>query len=227
MHTLSQLALQFNTDKAEDRHGYVRQYTELFEPIRREPIRLLELGVLDGASIRMWQEYFPSGEITALDCEPRCMQYEGERIKVYIGAQQDRDLCQKIAAERGPFDIVIDDASHYGEAQKASLTYLYPHLKPGGYYIIEDLHTSYWGTWGEPFVPTLLHLIEQVLYPGGRGFPHGHGDIRNHPEYEKILDQMDYFTRATRSVQIFNGMAVFKKWDEDSGWENLARNCLE
>ena len=37
------------------------------------------------------------------------------------------------------FDIIVDDASHWNEQQPATLRQLFPLVKPGGYYVIEDV----------------------------------------------------------------------------------------
>ncbi|MFE3638938.1 class I SAM-dependent methyltransferase [Streptomyces sp. NPDC059168] len=52
------------------------------------------------------------------------------------------------AAERGPFDIVIDDGSHLNEHVLTSFEALFPHLRPGGLYVVEDTQTAYWTGWG-------------------------------------------------------------------------------
>jgi hypothetical protein len=49
---------------------------------------------------------------------------------------------------RGPFDVIIDDGSHKWADQQDSLGILLPGLVRGGWYIIEDLHTSYWPAFG-------------------------------------------------------------------------------
>jgi hypothetical protein len=49
----------------------------------------------------------------------------------------------KLGVECGPFDIIVDDGSHYWNHQITSLKYLYPFVKPKGYYIIEDINTSF------------------------------------------------------------------------------------
>src|SRR5205807_591636 len=48
------------------------------------------------------------------------------------------DLSQLFAL--GPFDVVIDDASHASAHQQIALACLFPHVVPGGFYFIEDLH---------------------------------------------------------------------------------------
>ena len=43
------------------------------------------------------------------------------------------------------FDIVIDDASHVNTHQIAAFGHFWPLVRPGGWYVIEDVHASYWG----------------------------------------------------------------------------------
>lgn len=61
--------------------------------------------------------------------------------------KQDLDEC---ARRFGPFDVIVDDASHQQDHIIAAATYLFPspHLKPGGTYVIEDLQTGFMGPYG-------------------------------------------------------------------------------
>src|SRR5690606_32935288 len=54
------------------------------------------------------------------------------------------DICHR----HGPFDLVIDDGSHKNAHMLKSLEMIFPHLKPGGLYVVEDIHTSYWDSYG-------------------------------------------------------------------------------
>ena len=58
------------------------------------------------------------------------------------GDQADEARLQAIAREHGPFDIVIDDGSHRSEHQAATLVALLPHVSPGGFHVIEDVHAN-------------------------------------------------------------------------------------
>ena len=51
-------------------------------------------------------------------------------------------MCIRDSYSGGEFDVIIDDGSHRPMHQQISLVSLYPHLKPGGQYIIEDLHVA-------------------------------------------------------------------------------------
>jgi cephalosporin hydroxylase len=63
------------------------------------------------------------------------------RIHVHRGDQSDQSFLHDLARRHGPFDIVIDDGSHVNAHIRASFEALFvDHLKPGGYYIVEDIH---------------------------------------------------------------------------------------
>lgn len=213
MKTLGALATEFGTDKMPSRHGYTRHFSRILEPRRLEPLRVLELGVHNGASLQMWREYFPNGLITGIDSESRCAQYAGERISVEIGSQDDPEFLKGVVARYGPFDFILDDATHCGVDQKISFETLYLPVNPGGIYAIEDLQVSYMPGWGESFVQNVLKgKLDQVLFAGKSGW----GDPRNHPEEaRKFLDAMDDFERQTMSIEVFQGMVFFKKWPAD------------
>src|SRR5690348_14331642 len=114
--------------------SYLRVYEKLFEPLRDNPLALLELGVKEGGSVRAWEAYFPNARIAGLDRKlPNCS--VSKRVSLFEGDQTDIDLLAHAAAEVAPdgFDIIIDDCAHIGWAAKASFWYLFDnHLKPGG-----------------------------------------------------------------------------------------------
>ena len=147
--TLAQLARTQRTDKGAATHtvygvSYLDIYERYLQPLRHQPIQMLEIGVLRGKSLRLWKRYFLKARIFGLDIDPACRQYEEDRIAIEIGSQADsrvlERLCQRAA---GAFDVVVDDGSHVNRHIIASFAYLFPRLKPGGVYIIEDLRCSY------------------------------------------------------------------------------------
>lgn len=151
-HNLSALAVKHGTDKYE--HGFTQHYQEHFKHLRDMPIDILEIGIgapgdphAGGASLRMWNEYFPKARIYAIDIEDKSP-HEQERIKIYRGSQNDTQFLDRVASEVGGFDIIIDDGSHINEHILTSFTVLFPFLRIGGLYVIEDLQTSYWSDYG-------------------------------------------------------------------------------
>lgn len=120
-------------------HGYGSIYEPWFEPLRDKPIRLLEIGIASGSSLRSWCEYFPNAKIFAVDIND-CSRFNNDRVTV---ARCDQGHAQELADAAlrlgGSFDIIIDDGSHVAADQDVSLSTLFRHVVLGGLYIIEDL----------------------------------------------------------------------------------------
>lgn len=135
--SLDALALLHGTDKSSAGHGYTRHYEGMFEPIRHLTLDVVELGVWEGASLRMWRDYFPNANITGVDRSDRNIVVGDTRI---IICDQDDDTLPELL---GPLDIIIDDASHSADPTIKAFHNLFPLLRPGGTYVIEDLQTSY------------------------------------------------------------------------------------
>lgn len=115
--------------------------------LSRVPVgRLLEIGIHQGGSIRMWRQLLGTKvRIACLDIKPEaCDAAVGVADHVYAGSQTDPHLLERIANEAGPFDIIIDDGSHQNPHMIFSFEALFEYVSPGGAYIIEDMFTSYW-----------------------------------------------------------------------------------
>lgn len=149
---LDLLAALCGTDKF-GVHHYTPVYEALARPLRRRAIALLELGVggygrgLGGESLLMWAAYFSNGRIYGVDIEDKTALSRG-RIKVFQCSQTDRPRLTALCDEIGPFDLVIDDGSHVNPHQIESFRILWPYVKDGGWYVIEDVQTSYWPSYG-------------------------------------------------------------------------------
>lgn len=131
------------TDKSSTHHDYLRHY-EIYLNAQRTPVKtLLEVGVYDGSSLRMWQEFLPDATIIGLDIDPRCLAFANGKTKVEMVDQSDVQQLSRMAAAHGPFDAVIDDGSHIWSHQILTFETLFPHVVPGGLYVIEDMDTSF------------------------------------------------------------------------------------
>ena len=96
-------------------HHYFDIYAKHFEQYRNRPIRMLEIGVFRGGSLRMWKNYFHADStIVGIDIDKSCEAHEivNKNIYVRIGSQADPHFLNKVNAEFGPFDIILDDGSH-------------------------------------------------------------------------------------------------------------------
>jgi 8-demethyl-8-(2-methoxy-alpha-L-rhamnosyl)tetracenomycin-C 3'-O-methyltransferase len=146
--TLDEIALKHGTDKATSHHGYTRIYERYLEPLRDEPITLLELGwgghedpEAGGASAAMWRDYFPNATIVVIDVEPKTNHLDG--VNFHEGSQADPAFLTRLHNTYGDFDVIVDDASHLSSLTITSWELLYPMLRPGGWYFLEDTHSSY------------------------------------------------------------------------------------
>lgn len=129
---------------------YFDIYDRHFAPYRKRPIKVLEFGVSYGGSLQMWRDYFGrKAHIIGVDIDPRCLTIKtGPRIQVVIGDQEDREFLAKLAEEHGPFDVIIEDGGHTMTQQINTFEVIWPHVRTGGVFLIEDLHTSYWEKYG-------------------------------------------------------------------------------
>ncbi|MFT3986968.1 hypothetical protein [Aestuariivirga sp.] len=134
-------------------HRYAPHYKRFFGPYRWRKIKLLEIGIggyknsIGGRSITAWRWYFPFGKIVACDIQDKKI-LETRGVTIYkVDQFSDQDLSRLIESE-GAFDIIIDDGSHFSEHQIFTFEKLFPSLKDGGTYVVEDIQTSYWPDWG-------------------------------------------------------------------------------
>jgi len=176
MTPLDELAIAFNTDKSTRTHGFTKHYELYFEAIRNSPLKILEIGVQSGASLRMWKHYFPNAQIIGLDYYDTEVMSE-DRIKIIKGEQTSKKAMDEALLD-GPLDIVIDDGCHQNEAVMGSFEYLFPRIKPGGLYVIEDTTCLYWGDTHNVGENTVMAKMKQLADDVNSGGKSGIGDIR-------------------------------------------------
>ena len=113
-----------------------------------QPLRILEIGVWRGGSLQLWRDYFGDNAIIfGIDIEEACRELPGIGCEIRIGSQTDAVFLNRVVDEMGGVDIVIDDGSHMCADVVTSFQALWPRLSEGGFYFVEDLHTSYWPQW--------------------------------------------------------------------------------
>lgn len=145
---LQEIGLKHQTDKAT-----FHKYCDFYQKHLPKKIdRLLEIGVMDGASLKMWHEYYPEAEIIGVDIkEP--IDIDGAKwLKINATTPEITTL--------GEFDVIIDDGSHMTADQQKSFELLFPKLKEGGMYIMEDIHTSYMPSYINSEKTTVEFLVE-------------------------------------------------------------------
>lgn len=142
MDILTQLGIKYGTDKATT-HKFTPFYNEYLEPIRDVVVSVLEVGVFGGASLKMWEEYFPKARIFGFD-ENDTSFCNTDRIKTFVANQSSLvELHDAVVASDCPYyDVIIDDGSHFIDDQQKTMGFLFKYVSSGGYFIMEDLHTS-------------------------------------------------------------------------------------
>lgn len=142
MNALDVLGTQLGTDKGSIGQGYLDHYERNLAQFRGREFNLLEIGVAQGASLEMWKKYFPEATIIGIDINPECLRFAGEGVIVEIGSQGDSSFLNRIGTTYKP-SVVIDDGSHLASHNMETFFSLFPHLRPGGLYVIEDLYLHY------------------------------------------------------------------------------------
>jgi len=129
--------------------GYIGPYERNLASLQVKD--LLEIGVLNGGSLEIWAQFFPGAQhIIGCDIEPRCasLSFNDPRIHVVVGDASSSDTAASIAAIAPAFDLIIDDGSHTSRDIVLNFCRYWPALRDGGIYVVEDLHCSYWETYG-------------------------------------------------------------------------------
>jgi hypothetical protein len=140
--SLDDIGIFEGTDKTSLENDYLRHYERLLRHIREEPFQLLEIGVADGASLRTWEKFLPAATIIGVDIREHCRRFEGGRVTVEIGSQADPEFLSTLAAKYQP-SVIIDDGSHQSAHIFLTFERLFPALRPGGIYIIEDTYLQH------------------------------------------------------------------------------------
>lgn len=128
---------------------YIEIYDRHFSSFRNKEIVFVEIGVAHGGSLQMWREYFgKQAKLIGIDINPECKKFEEKNTEIIIGSQEDPNFLQTLKSTLPLIDIFIDDGGHTMKQQILTFKYLYDKVKIGGFYLCEDLHTSYWYEYG-------------------------------------------------------------------------------
>lgn len=128
---------------------YLDVYDRVFSPWRELPVTLIEIGVQNGGSLEIWPKFFANGvAFIGCDIDPKCasLKYEDPRASVIVGNINTAACAQSLQSRTRDCDIFIDDGSHTSRDIIISFVNYFQFVKPGGLYVIEDLHCSYWSS---------------------------------------------------------------------------------
>jgi hypothetical protein len=122
------------TDK-ETNHHYGDAYERLI-PDRNGVKLMMEVGVADGSSLLAWRDVFPNALCVGFDVH-HSDRAHGPRVEFHLGDATRQEDCERAAAGR-QFDLIVEDASHRLRDTLTTLLYLWPFVKLGGLYVVEE-----------------------------------------------------------------------------------------
>ncbi len=180
-------SLDIVTDKVSD-HDYQIMYGQYLLPYYREHrnMKLLEIGLGcnmkygPGASVSIWKKLFPEADLWEAEYDVECVKKAKEHgmlegFHTLTGDQGDVKVLDKwIEASGGNFDVIIDDGGHQNCQIWTSFVKLWPTVKSGGLYFMEDLHVAqvpHYGQFSSPicemgtFVPEKMKsYLDDLVY---------------------------------------------------------------
>lgn len=126
-------------------HGYTTRYYHHFKEFKNDKINFLEIGIFQGRSLAMWNDFFTNGSIYGIDIKLDEFNLFKKELQI-MGAFKDKDVIvgeantkETVLFQDVEFDFILDDGCHKPESQIETFKNYYPLLKKGGLYIIEDL----------------------------------------------------------------------------------------
>lgn len=184
------------------------------------PIRMLEIGVFHGGSLRMWRKYLhPQSAIVGIDIDPNCKKFEDpeKNVHVRIGGQQDAAFLQSVNSEFGPFDVILDDGSHMTSHMVESFRSLFASaLAESGAYIVEDVHSNYWKSYRDSsmsFVDFVAVLVDAMH----AHYPDAEGELSFRTDHPARLHEISVprITPKLGSIEIHDSIVVVRKASRD------------
>lgn len=210
---LSTMAVESGSDKGPNAHGYSEVYGEYLHSFRGAAITMLEIGLLmhrvqarqgrsgvysDAPSLRLWRRYFPRAKLIGFDVAD-FSSVEIENCVILQGDQSRHDDLEQIGAHcPDGLDVAIDDALHASRHQQVTLASVFPMLKPGGLYFIEDLHYQPPET-EEEGVPLTIDILHRLVSSTAGG---------NSPSAAISDAEWRYLSENVESIRFFDSIRI-------------------
>lgn len=200
---LDEIALRCGTDKSSATHGYTRWYERHLAVHVSRQVTLLEIGIAGCASLQMWREYLGTdARVVGVDrSEACCARARSMGFEAHCGSQADRAFLELVISSVSP-DVVVDDGSHHAVDQIASFEVIFPKLRDGALYAIEDLHAAYW-RWGGDLMVWLRGLVDRVNNGGRTGI--GRAELDRKFRFASELE------RTCSAVHFYPSLAIVEK----------------
>lgn len=208
-----------NKGKVSDKwSAYLPVYDQIVEKLDAKNI--LEIGVQNGGSLEIWSKIYPNAKrIIGLDVDEACaeLEFDSDQIRVIVSDATKKESTSIIREITDSFDLIVDDGSHRSDHIIFSFVHFLPMVAPNGFYVIEDLHASYWPSWGGG-----LYEKQSAM-----NFLHRIADVLNREHWRTTQEIKDFLAapielnddsisavQRIKSVSFSNSMAVFEILDQ-------------
>ena len=153
------------SDKASG-HGYDKVFAHLFGG--KTVDNFLEIGLflneLQHTDLNAWASVFPSANIYGAD-KKESQLFNSGKISTHVVDQEVAASFDALkAAFAVEFDVVLDDASHIYANTVTTFEALFPAVKAGGMYLIEDIQDA--GAHANDWQQTLVQLEAYMTAEG-------------------------------------------------------------
>lgn len=179
MKTIVELSQRYNTDKGynfvnagklTNGHNFTELYDVYFAKFRNRSINLLEIGVGQGESLRLWHDAFPLAKnIIGVDYDQKSItdSFPDNVTALYMD-QKNQESINDILALNHEYDIIIDDGCHQNDTLIKCFENFFPKLKMGGVYVAEDIYQSYHPQYknvsGLTFIEFIKNKIDDINF---------------------------------------------------------------
>ncbi|MDC0469450.1 class I SAM-dependent methyltransferase, partial [Candidatus Pelagibacter sp.] len=171
--TISSFELFNEIDKFSLKHKkYFEIYDKIFSKYRNKKIIFVEIGVLNGGSLKLWKKFFGNrARIIGIDLNPECKKFEEDGIEIFIGDQSNENFWDDFFKKIGKIDILLDDGGHTNLQQVITTVKSIKNINDGGILVVEDTHTSYMREFSNPGKNSYINFSKKIIDDINYTFP--------------------------------------------------------
>ena len=176
---------------------YFEVYDQIFSKYRNKNITFVEIGVLNGGSLKLWKKFFgDQSRIIGIDLNPECKKFEEDGIEIFIGDQSNEVFWNNFYKEVGKIDILLDDGGHTNIQQVITTVKSINNINDGGILVVEDTHTSYMKEFSNPGKTSYISFSKKIIDDVNYTFP-------------KLGSFKYSFNQSVYSIQYFESFVIY------------------
>ncbi|QTL03946.1 DUF563 domain-containing protein [Aquabacter sp. L1I39] len=200
---LDSVGILHEVDRSSKGHDLLRHYERHISKLRKSKFVLFEIGSPTASTLNVWADYFPEASIVCLHYKEAAIEFSSDRIRVEVGDVLSPDFFDAAISKHGRPLLVVDDGSHRWDHQRIGLETLLPQLENNGFYVIEDLHSSYEpGFSGKESTPFVNYLKDRIDFLHLRGTRREDYEKLYSPAASSVARQIDYIEFVPRACII-------------------------